>query len=129
MKTLRILFAVAAAACFTLVNAFAGDPAGTWKWTVPGRDGQPRETVLTLTRNDGTLAGTITGRGGQQVAISDATCVDDLVKFSVVMTWGERSITMKYQGKLAGDTITGTVERPDREGGVRSSEWKATRAP
>jgi hypothetical protein len=35
---------------------------------------------------------------------------------------------MKYQGKVDGDTITGTIERPSREGGIRKDEWKAMRA-
>ncbi|MBE2214715.1 MAG: hypothetical protein IAE82_12660 [Opitutaceae bacterium] len=129
MKIPRTLFAVAAAAFLTVASAFAGDPSGTWKWSVPGRDGQPRESVLKLTLADGKLSGTVTGRGGQELPISDASFADDAVKFTVAMTWGERSFSMKYDGKLEGDTITGTVERPDRDGGVRKMEWKAARAP
>lgn len=128
MKIRRTLFAVAAAAFLTVASAFAGDPTGTWKWSTPGRDGQVRESVLKLTLTEGKLAGTISGRGGQDIAISDATFVDDALKFTINMTWGERSFSVKYDGKLEGDTITGTVERPDREGGVRKTEWKATRA-
>lgn len=128
MKITRTLFAVAAAAFLTVASALAGDPTGTWKWSVPGRDGQTRESVLKLTLNDGKLTGTVTGRGGQELPISDASFANDEVKFAVAMNWGERSFTMKYEGKLDGDTITGTVERPDREGGVRKNEWKAARA-
>ena len=36
--------------------------------------------------------------------------------------------TSKYEGKLEGDTIKGTVERPNRDGAVQKSDWVATRA-
>lgn len=128
MKISRLLFAVAAAAFLTIASAVAGDPTGIWKWTSQGRDGQTRENVLKLTLAEGKLTGTITSRGGE-LSISDATFADDVVKFSVNLTFGDRNFTMKYDGKLEGDDITGTVERPDREGAVRKNEWKATRAP
>lgn len=128
MKVSRILFAVAAAAFLTVASALAGDPTGTWKWTSPGRDGQTRENVLKLTLAEGRLTGSITGRGGE-LPISDATFVDGVVKFAVNLKNGERSITMKYDGRLEGDVLTGTIERPDREGAIRKNEWKATRAP
>src|ERR1041384_7220645 len=36
------------------------DPNGTWKWTVPGRNGgEPRQTTLKLKTEDGKLTGTI----------------------------------------------------------------------
>jgi len=127
MKLHRILFAALAAVLFTVANAYASDPTGTWKWSSPGRDGQSRDTVLKLTLVDGKLAGTISGRGGE-TPISDATFSDGNLKFVVRLTWGERSFTMTYEGRVEGDAITGTVERPDREGAVRKSEWKATRA-
>jgi hypothetical protein len=41
---------------------------------------------------------------------------------------GDNSIKMTYAGKLDGDTITGTIERPNPDGGDPvKSDWKATR--
>ena len=37
------------------------------------------------------------------------------------------SFVIKYDGKLEGDNITGTIERPSREGGTTKVDWKATR--
>lgn len=128
MKPYRLLSAVVAAVLVTCLNAFAADPTGTWKWTTQGRDGQTREVVANLTLAEGKLTGTISGRGGAETPISEATFTNDAIAFTVAFTMGERSIAVKYQGKLDGDTIVGTTERPGRDGNVRKDEWKATRA-
>jgi len=82
---------------------------------------------------DGKLTGMLTapGRGGQAaspVYISAAKIEGDMVSFSVTRNFGGNSIVSKYAGKLEGDTITGTIEGPGRDGGNTTREWVAKRA-
>lgn len=127
MKSLRLIGAALAAVFLTSVLAFAGDPTGTWKWSIPGREGQPREVTLKLELKDGLLTGNMSGFRGD-MPISNASFKDDQIAFSVVREFQGNKIETKYDGKLDGDTIKGTVERPGRDGQVTKSEWTATRA-
>ena len=125
MKTSQRLFAAVVAALFIAGAAYAGDPSGTWKWSVPGRDGTPREQTLKLELKDGKLTGAMAGRQGE-TQISEATFKDDMVIFKVVREFNENRFETKYNGKLDGDTIIGTVEM-NRRGEPMTIEWKATR--
>lgn len=127
MKTLRTLV-TASLATFTLtVAAFAADISGSWKWTSQGRNG-PVEAHATLALKDGVLTGTVSGRLGD-APIGDATYKDGAVHFTVTREFNGEKIVIKYDGKFAGDTITGTIERPGRDGDAPVTlEWKATRA-
>ncbi len=131
------MFAALVAACFMTVAAFAADasPTGTWKYTQPGRGGGPGvERTLMLDLKDGNLTGTLKGASMGQfeipdAAISEGTFKDGVVAFSVTTERNGQKRTAKYQGKLEGDTIKGTVEQPGRGGGApQSTEWVATRA-
>lgn len=132
---LKIIAAFCAASVLT-VAALAAEatPAGTWKWMNPGRNGGPSyEQTLKLDYKDGQLTGTIVGMQGPQgpipdVAIADASFKDDTVAFSVTREFNGNKRTTKYQGKLEGDTLKGSSERPGRDGNVTKTEWTATRA-
>jgi hypothetical protein len=103
MTTLRKFLAASCAAFVLTVAAVAADPTGTWKWTTEGRNG-PMEATAKLELKDGALSGTISGRMGD-APIGEASFKDNLER----------------------DTITGTIERPSREGGTTKVDWKATR--
>jgi hypothetical protein len=62
------------------------------------------------------------------VAIGDGSVKGDRVAFSVTREWNGNKRTSKYEGKLEGDTIKGSVERQGRDGNTMKSEWIATRA-
>jgi hypothetical protein len=127
MKSFRMITAAFAAVCLTSVLAFAGDPTGTWKWTVPGRDGQPREFTLKLELKDGQLTGSMSGFRGE-TPLSDVSFKDDQIAFSVVREFNGNKFETKYQGKLDGDTLKGSSEGTGRDGKVTKREWTATRA-
>ena len=127
MKSFRMITAAFAAVCLTSVLAFAGDPTGTWKWTVPGRDGQPREVTLKLELKDGQLTGNMSGFRGE-TPLSDASFKDDQIAFSVVREFNGNKLETKYQGKLDGDTLKGSSEGTGRDGQVTKREWTAMRA-
>jgi len=134
MKSTFKLIAALATACFVSVAAFAADASGTWKWTQQGRQGGPgAEVTLKLEAKEGVLTGPMLGLQGSQgampdVAIGDGLVKGDLVSFRVTREWNGNKRTSKYDGKLEGDTIKGTVERQGRDGNTMKSEWIATRA-
>jgi hypothetical protein len=136
MTSSRKFLAAIFAACFFAVAAFAADasPAGTWKWTPPGRGGNPGvERTLILEVKEGKLMGTLKGFSGGQfevpdVKIDEAAIKDGTVSFSVTNEFNGNKFTSKYTAKLEGDTLTGSVERPGRDGGMTKTDWVAKRA-
>lgn len=129
MKIPRFLLAALLAVSVLTVTAFAADLAGHWKWTSVSKANGPSEVTAQLVVKDGVITGTVTGRQGP-ADISEGTFKDDAVAFAVVRTSSFQTVTFKYYGKLAGDTITGTIERPGKEpGAVIKTDWKATRTP
>jgi hypothetical protein len=126
MKTSRSLFA-AFAACFLFVaGALAADPSGTWHWTVTTPNGDI-ETTLTLAVKDGALTGTYSNSFGS-APISAASFKDDAIAFKVEREFDGNKFVLSYTGKLAGDTITGSIEAPSFDGGdPRKLDWSAKR--
>ncbi len=109
----------------------ADDPNGSWKWTMMGRGGgggggQARETTAKLKLEGDKLTGTVAGRNGD-TAIEEGSFKDGTVAFQVSRERNGNKTVMKYSGKLAGDTITGTVEFTGGQGGGMPREWKAER--
>ena len=137
MKSIRPLLAAIVAACFFATTAFAAEasPAGTWKWTQPGRGGNPGpERTLLLEAKDGKLTGTVKGFSMGQfevpdVAITNGTYKDDgSIAFTVENEFNGNKFVSKYEGKLEGDSIKGTIERPGRDGNVTKVDWNAKRS-
>ncbi len=125
---MRRLFA--AALVVTLagsVGALRGDdkpnPTGTWKWTV-NFGGQDREMTLKLKLDGDKLTGSMPGRDGQETAIEDGKYKNGEVSFQVTRERQGNKFTIKYMGKVSGDTIKGKIEREGQE----SRDWEAKRA-
>ncbi len=127
MKTLRSLITALLAVSVFSIAAFAADLSGNWKWTMQGRNG-PMEATGKFLVKDGALTGTVSGRMGD-VPIGDASFKDGQIAFTVTREFNGNKVVIKYAGKFEGDTITGTIERPGRDGDAPVTlEWKATRA-
>ena len=123
------------------------DPNGTWSWTMQGRGGAAanpdapvRKITLKLKADGEKLTGTIAQpagrRGGDDAAaaapreteISDGKVKGDEISFAVKREFQGNAIVTKYTGKVEGDTITGKIETPGRDGGeARSRDWAAKR--
>ena len=135
MKLFRRLLAALAACVFTaLVFAADHSPAGTWKWTVGRSGAQPSEQTLKLNYVDGKLTGTLLGtKVGQfefpDTPIADASFKGGVVAFSVTRQVNNLKVTTRYEGKLEGDAITGSSERPSLQDGGEAikREWNAKR--
>lgn len=110
----------------------AADPVGTWTWSTPGRGGgEPRKSTLKLKVEGAKLLGTLTNPGRQGgdpmvTEISEGKVKDNEISFAVTREWNGNKVTMKYSGKIEGDTIKGKIES-ERDGNVRSREWEAKR--
>ena len=126
MKTLRNLFTALLAVSVFSLAAFAADLSGNWTWTMQGRNG-PMPANGKFLLKDGALTGTVSGRMGD-APIGDATYKDGNLAFTVTREFNGNKVVIKYAGKFEGDTITGTIERPGRDGDAPMTlEWKATR--
>lgn len=137
----RILTSLTTAACLGLILGITAqaqdkkvDPTGTWKWSQAGRQGgNPVEMTLKLKLEGEKLTGSVTrpGRQGgdpQETAIENAKLKGDEVSFEVTREFQGNKFTTKYNGKISGDTIKGTTERPGRDGGdPRKDPWEAKR--
>ena len=121
-------------ACVLSVSVFAAEssPAGVWKWTVQGRQGQGFEQTVKLDYKDGKLTGIMPGRDAGRFSvpdtpISDASFKDGQIKFAVTRELNGQKFTTTYEGKVVGDTITGTFDRASNAKGPSKSEWIAKR--
>jgi hypothetical protein len=101
------------------------DPTGTWKWSVTFNN-QTREMTLKLKLEGDKLSGTMLGRDNQETAIEDAKYKDGEVSFTVTRERNGQKFTIKYQGKVSGDTIKGKAEF-QRDGQAQSRDWEAKR--
>ncbi len=125
MKTLRLISGFFAASLL-VVSAFASDPAGAWRWKITTPNGEV-ETTLTLTAKDGKLAGIYSNSYGE-TPISNATFKDDVLTFTVDREIGGNKFTLKFQGKVEGDTVKGSIEVPGMNGGdARKMDWNGQR--
>ncbi len=133
---LASLIKVGLCAALTLgMVAFAADkadPTGTWKWSVPGRNGgEPRTTTLKLKTEGEKLTGKISAPGRQgaeprEIEIKDGKVNGDEISFTVSREFNGNTFTQKYKGKINGDVIKGKVEF-ERNGEAQSRDWEAKR--
>ncbi len=102
------------------------DPTGTWEWSTKSPNGEI-PTTLKLAWQDGKIAGIYSNQFGN-TAISNASLQDNVISFDVVRDFDGQRYVVKYHGKMAGDTIAGTIEAPGHDGGEAVKlDWNAKR--
>ncbi len=127
MKALRLVSLVIAVVV-TAAAAFAIDPSGTWSWTTSSPNGD-LHTTLKLEAKDGKITGDYSNEFGA-AAITNASLKDGLIAFDVERNLNGGKFIVKYHGKLEGDTIKGTIEVANPDGGEPMKlDWNATRTP
>ncbi len=103
--------------------------SGVWEWVGSGmRGGLRSPATLTLESKDGALTGTYSGGFGPDASIEDASLEGDTLSFKVTRTFGDRSVTTAYSGRLSGDQISGSIETETFDG-PQTLDWKAWRKP
>lgn len=128
-KNLTPLLAVAIFAIGTAVQA--ADPAGTYTWTRPGRNGGPDMKMTLKLKVDGDkLTGTLTSPsrdgGTTDTKIADGKVKGEEVSFTVTREFNGNTMVSKYNGKVGADGIEGKIET-ERNGETQSRDWKAKR--
>jgi hypothetical protein len=108
------------------------DPAGTWTWTTPGRNGGPdRKYTLKLKVEGEKLTGKVItpGRDGQnnETEIADGKLKDGEISFTVTREFNGNKMVSKYSGKVSAEAIKGKIEF-ERNGEKQSRDWEAKRA-
>jgi hypothetical protein len=123
----RLVTAVAMIAFIGVVSTLqaADDPTGAWKWTAM-YGGNSFDVTLKLKLDGDKLTGAVVGQNNQETPISEASFKDGKVSFSIVRERDGQKFTIKYNGTLSGDTITGKSER-ERDGQKQSNDWVAKR--
>ncbi len=104
------MLAFGRSALFLGVEARAADATGTWTWNFTNQNGDKIELTLKLKQDGEKLTGTLKRQGGQETEIKDGKVTGSDVSFNVVREIGGESRTIKYAGKLDGDTIKGHSE-------------------
>ena len=121
----RLLAAALFVACTGLVGsdrAGDNDPTGTWHWNAPKGVG-----TLKLKLEGDKVTGVMVRKAGD-LKVEDGIFKGGAISFRVPgKTPGGQPMVHMYQGKLVGDTITGsaTIVLPDR---VAAGDWEAKRA-
>jgi hypothetical protein len=83
--------------------------AGSWKLKVPFKPGPSFEPTLKLVQTGSVFSGTYAGEQGD-TAIADALILGDEFTFEVARSRDGKSYKLRYQGKVKGDTIKGSVD-------------------
>jgi SAM-dependent methyltransferase len=97
---------------------------GRWEWDLGEGDGAKRFVVDAEQQFQVVTA---SGREGSfPLAVSDVKLTGDALSFKVDTESGGRMISDLYEGRVAGDTIVGTVRRA---GSTKAVPWKARRDP
>jgi hypothetical protein len=103
------------------------DPSGTWKWSFARQNGDTMNLSAKLKLDGDKLTGTYVGPRGDQTPITKGQFKDGTLAFTVVREFNGNSFSLKYTGKVTGDTLKGKIEF-ERDGETRTRDWEAKRA-
>ena len=106
MKT--ILSAALVLALCGLAGAQGGkaDPVGTWKCEYE-IGGQKRTSTLTLKKDGGKLAGTMSWPDQKETNVKDLKLKDDTLTFSAERKLMDNTFTVEYKLTITGDKLKG----------------------
>ena len=121
---------MAAVVCILAVAGLARaddkpNPTGTWKYPTEV-NGQSIEVTIKLKLEGDKLTGTVTAFD-QESKIEDSKYKDGEVSFNVNREVNGNKFTIKYKGKIQGDTFKGTREL-ERDGQTNTREFEAKRS-
>jgi hypothetical protein len=98
---------------------------GRWDLRVTDAQGAyPSWLEVTLSGNN-TLVGRFVGRVGSARPISRVTYQAGVVRFAIPPQWDRDTADLRFEGRLAGDRLAGTITNPDG----RSDSFTGKRAP
>lgn len=104
--------------------ALAADPSGTWKASVPGRDGNTIEMTMTFKASGDKLTGTISNPMGE-IEIQEGKVSGDTITFKIKREFNGNTFIMNYEGQVGGNEIK---FKSKREGSDNVREFTAKKA-
>jgi hypothetical protein len=126
---------VAGLVALGLVAGFAGasqaddkdaKATGTWTWTFKRQDGEEVTSTLKVKQEGEKLTGKLDSFGSEVDVQEGKVDKDGNLSFQVSREFGGNTVTIKYKGKVDGDTMKLTSEF-ERDGEVRKREFEAKR--
>jgi hypothetical protein len=129
LSTLALLFALTV----DVASAAPSPIEGRWDITVD-MGGKPMPSWLEV-RHSGysTLVGQFTGFSGSARPISEVTFKDGKFSFSIPKQWEKGDGSLKVEGTVSGEKITGTLTTPEGKtfnyGGVRAPALRTLTEP
>ncbi len=123
-----VMLALVAATSIHLLGQTVPPPPviGRWDLTMQGANGSFPSWLEVRLSGNRTLVGQFVGQGGSARPIARVTYgADGSVKFSLPPQWDKGDADLQFEGKLAGDKLSGTMVDPS---GVRVP-WTGVRAP
>jgi hypothetical protein len=102
------------------------DPTGTWVWTFTMQNGDTIEPTLKIKAEGDKFVGKVTGRPGEEADIQNVKLVGDEISFQVAHERDGNKTGIKFNGKISGDAIKGTLEI-DHNGDIAKHEWNPKR--
>jgi hypothetical protein len=121
---------MAAVVCLLVVAGMARaedkpNPTGTWKYTAEV-NGQSIDVTIKLKLEGDKLTGTVSVLD-TETKIEDSKYNDGEVSFTVHPEVNGNKLTIKYRGKIKGDTFKGKREL-ERDGETNTREFEAKRS-
>lgn len=107
------------------VNLRAQSPAGTWKWSTD-MQGQTINSVLRLEVDGEKVTGTYSDQNIEE-EIEDGKLKDGKVSFNMITEVNGTDIYVEWEGKVADDTIEGSVALEAGGQKMDGVDWKAQR--
>ncbi len=98
--------------------------SGTWEWTAPAQSGD-RPCSLSIGQKYQKASGTL-DTGVSRTPIRDVRITGDAIRFTADSMVNGRMMPFTYEGRIADDTIRGTIRASD---GSAPVAWKARRKP
>lgn len=102
------------------------DPDGTWTWKFQRQDGEEVTSTLKIKQDGEKLTGKLNSFGNEADIAEGKIDKDGNLSFQVVRDFGGNQVTIKYKGKVEGDTMKLKAEF-ERDGEVRTREFEAKR--
>ena len=123
---LGLLLAGLLCAAVPISSLRAEGPEGTWKLRMSSGGRGGRFSILKLRMEDEQLKGVLVDYQGAETPIKNVTYEDGKLSFEVLSTRRGQTLTSRYVGALAEDTIAGTA-LGERRGRTTTVDWVATR--
>lgn len=100
--------------------------SGTWELTVQSGEGLSRYSLI-IHQNFQKIGG-IAISGSSQMVLKDARLKGEALEFKIEQRIDGKLVPMKFEGRIVGDSIQGTMSRQGKTKGEQGS-WSAQRNP